>query len=77
MKTKTIIILHIIAQALAQTAIIAILPEAIKPYCQAIAVIIGLIISALDPTATLEKLGLSKREYLGRISKKNNEILSA
>ena len=67
MNTKLVIICHIIGQALTQTAIIAILPDYIKPYCQAIAIIIGLIISALDPTATLEKLGISRSQYLGKI----------
>jgi len=70
MSTKIILILHIFGQAITQTAILALFPDSIKPYFQAVAILIGLIIATLDPTATLNKLGMTHQEFLGRIDKK-------
>ena len=66
MKSKTILAFHLIGQILAQTAVVALLPDESKPYVQALVVIAGLIISFLDPSATLEKLGMSRQEFGAR-----------
>ena len=38
--------------------------------------LIQVYLSFIDPTYTLQKLGMGKREYLGRINKTDNEIKS-
>lgn len=72
-KTITIAkaILTIAYQAIAQTAIIALVPEQYRPYLQGLAVMLGLIIAYLDPTSTIAKLGMTKSDYLGAIEDKN------
>ena len=59
--------LHIIGQILAQGAIIALVPEEYRPLLQAIVVIIGLVLTYLDPTNAYQNLGLTKAEYAGKV----------
>jgi len=61
-------VLHVLAQLLAQGVILALVPTNFQPYLQALAVIIGIVLSYTDPTATIEKLGMSKPEYLGKVA---------
>ena len=67
MSSKTILILQLVGQVLAQGAILAIIPEVAQPYIQALVVVIGIVVSFFDPSATIEKLGMNKKEYLGKI----------
>lgn len=69
MSSKIVGILHIIAQVLAQGAIIALFPVEMQQYLQGVVVIIGIVIAYIDPTNTIEKLGMSKQQYLGSIQK--------
>jgi hypothetical protein len=60
-----------LAQALAQGAIIAIIPSAVQPYIQALAVLIGIVLAYNDPTATIAKLGMSRGQYEAQLAQKN------
>lgn len=45
---KLNLFLHLFGQAVAQTAVLAVIPEPAKPYVQAVAVIVGLYLAYMD-----------------------------
>lgn len=70
MSNKAILVLRVVAQLLANTAIIVLIPEPYKSLAGALAVAIGVILATLDPTTTLNNMGWSRGEYLGAVARK-------
>jgi hypothetical protein len=65
------LVLTILAQALAQGAILAVIPSTIQPYIQALAVLVGIVLAYNDPTATIAKLGMGREQYKAQLAQKN------
>lgn len=69
MNSKIVSALHLIGGLIAQGAVIAIFPSEYVPYFQALAAVVQVLIAFFDPTNAIEKLGMTKESYLGKISK--------
>lgn len=48
MKPKVILILHVVGQLLAQTAVLEVIPDQYKPLASALVAVVGVVIGVLD-----------------------------
>ena len=62
--------LHFIVNLAVNGPIFGVVPDAYKPWALLIFNLAQVILAFIDPTYTIAKLGLSKKEYLGRIADK-------
>lgn len=59
-------LLHAIINIAGNGAILTVVPEDYKPYALAIFNLVQVVLAFTDPTYTIQKLGMSKGEYLGK-----------
>lgn len=63
-------LLHFIVSLAANGAIWAVVPEDYKPYAILLFNLVQVGLAYIDPTYTIQKLGMSKGEFLGKVSGK-------
>ena len=71
MNPKLILIIRIVAQLLAQGAVLALFPASSQVYLQAIVAALGVLLAHFDTSVAAAMLGMTKAEFMAHVASKN------
>ena len=61
--------LHLVVNLAVNGTIFSVIPEDFKPWAILVFNLAQVVLAFLDPTYTIQKLGMTRREYLGKVGR--------